>query len=67
MLLDKDIDAILKTHAQDKLTTEKARRLILVLTGNRTTAACRLDRLPKECSIILHTTAKDCEGCGHFC
>lgn len=26
---------------------------------------CALNRLPKNCSIILHTSATSCKGCGH--
>jgi len=47
-----------------EIPLDQAQRLILVLTGHRKNAACRLDRLQNDCSIWLYTNGK-CEGCGH--
>ncbi|MCK9575516.1 MAG: hypothetical protein WC979_02105 [Candidatus Pacearchaeota archaeon] len=28
--------------------------------------ACRLERFPNNCCIVLHTSFKECKDCGHF-
>jgi len=65
--MEKEANKILDDFKNNKITLDKARRLLFVLTDIRKSSTCRLDRLPIECSIILHTSLKTCDRCGHFC
>jgi len=65
--MEKEANSILEQHKQGKLTTDKARRLLFVLSGVSRSAYCKLDRVKEDCSIIQNTSFKSCEGCGHFC
>jgi len=62
--MEKGINVILTDFKKGEIPLDQAQRLILVLTGHRKNAACRLDRLQNDCSIWLYTNCK-CEGCGH--
>ena len=64
--MEKKANKILEDFKNGKITLDKARRLLFVLSGASKNATCKLDRLENECSIWLHTTGK-CEGCGHSC
>lgn len=64
---EREATRVLSEFQKGKNTMDKTRRLMFTLMGITKTAACRLDRLPKECSIFLHTSAHSCEGCGHHC
>lgn len=64
--IEKEFNSILERHKRGDLTTDKTRRLLLVLTKNAKNAACKLDRVQNECSIYLYTTGK-CENCGNKC
>jgi hypothetical protein len=64
--LEKEVNSILEKHKKGDLTTDNARRLLLLFTGHAKTAACKLDRIQNECSIYLYTTGK-CENCGNKC
>lgn len=63
--IDKEANSILDKFKNGTLTKDKARRLLFVITGVSKTAACKLDRLTKDCSIALYTKS-GCSGCGHF-
>lgn len=61
-----EVTSVLEQHKKGEITTSKARDLILVIFGKRQSAQCKLDRLPKDCSIFNNTSSKDCKTCGHF-
>ena len=66
--MEKEANSILEQHKQGKLTTDKARRLLFVLSGVSKSTYCKLDRLKEECSIAQHISPKgECGGCGHYC
>jgi hypothetical protein len=65
--MEKEANTILTKFKNGEITLDKARRLLFVLSGVSKSASCRLDRLPNECSIILNTSLKTCNGCGHYC
>lgn len=56
---------VLSEFKKGNLTMDKTRRLMFTLMGVTKSAACELDRLPKECSIFIHTSVNSCDGCGH--
>jgi hypothetical protein len=64
---EKEANKILENFKLGKITLDKARRELFVLCGVSKSASCKLDRLPKECSIFLYTSSKSCNGCGHYC
>jgi hypothetical protein len=64
--LKKQSNKILEQHKKGELTTDKARRLLFVLTGISETSTCSLDRVKKECSVWLYTSGK-CESCYYSC
>ena len=64
--MEKEANKILEDFKNGKITLDKARRLLFVLSGVSKSATCKLDRLENECSIWLYTSGK-CNGCGHSC
>ena len=64
--LEKSIISIISEFKKGKLELNSARDLILVVTGHRTTANCKLDRMPEDCSIARYTETHGCSDCGHF-
>ena len=65
--MKKETESILQEFKKGTITLDKAQRQLFVLFGVSKSATCRLDRLPKDCSIIQNTSFKTCDGCGHYC
>lgn len=65
--MKKETDQILQEFKKGTIPLDKAQRQLFVLFGFSKSATCRLDRLPKDCSIIQNTSFKTCDGCGHYC
>lgn len=65
--MKKETESILQEFKKGTITFDKAQRQLFVLFGVSKSATCRLDRLPKDCSIIQNTSLKTCDGCGHYC
>lgn len=63
--MPKEIRKILVKVKKDELSIDKAVREILVCTGGRKSATCKLDRPMDQCS-IFHNTKGGCMNCGHF-
>ena len=64
--MEKKANKILEDFKSGKITLDKARRLLFVLSGVSKSATCKLDRIENECSIWLCTKGK-CESCGQYC
>ena len=65
--MKKETESILQEFKKGTMTLDKAQRQLFVLFGVSKSATCRLDRLPKDCSIIQNTSFKTCDVCGHYC
>lgn len=50
-------------QAQKVVKQYKHEQLNLLRVSN---SSCKLGRFPKNCSIFLYTSGKDCKLCGHF-
>jgi len=64
--MEKETLWILERVKNGEMSIQTAQRQIFVLLNLRKSSICRLDRLPKDCCIIQHTSFKKCEDCGHF-
>lgn len=64
--MKKETVAILEGFKSGKLSVHVAQRKLFVLFGVSRTEHCALDRLPKDCCIIKHTSLETCDGCGHY-
>jgi len=52
-------------QAQKIVKQYESEQLDLLRVSNN---ACKLGRFPKDCSIFLYTSGKDCKKyCGHYC
>jgi len=64
--MEKEINKLLGMVSAGTITKDKSFRQIMLLTGKRKSATCKLDRIENECSIWLYTKGK-CDNCGHKC
>lgn len=63
--MKQETETILQWYKDGRLTINDAQRQLFVLFGVSNSSTCKLDRLPKDCSIIQNTSIKSCDGCGH--
>ena len=62
----KVIRSILEQYKSNSISFKKAYKMLAVAFEVDKSIFCELDRLPKECSIFLYTSSKDCTKCGHY-
>ena len=63
--MKKETLAILDKVKRGEMTIDLAQRQIFVLFDKAKSVTCKVDKLPKDCSIIQNTSFKTCDGCGH--
>lgn len=64
--MKKETLAILDKVKRGEMSIDLAQRQLFVLFEQAKSVTCKLDRLPKDCSIIQNTSFKNCDGCGHY-
>lgn len=64
-LQKKQTISILSELYKGVISIETAQRQLFYTLGITQSIVCKLDRLPKDCSIYLNIS-KDCKTCGHY-
>ena len=66
-IIDQEANKILEQFKNNKITKDKTRKLLFVLSGINKSSYCKLDRIKEECSIAQNTIPHgECDICGHL-